>query len=301
MIKVGYVNFWKEEGEYWLTKYIRHNFGPTQEVHPLSNPDILLASVFGPIINVLKTKAKCKIFYTGENLKNYPHYDNDELLSRVFDLTIGFKRDDHSLRRIRVPLWIMYYDYYDFKENNNLMSYLEEKRAQNSSNKTLLASLVASHDSLAGHRSPMVNEVNTYGKVICPGRFGNNHPPIGNTVADKIRFISTSKINICPENSSGEGYITEKIFQALEGGTVPLYWAGEEPEPGILNPASYCFCDGKNPSDLKNKVQYLMKNIDSFVEAPMFSENAGMILSNLYENLRISIGALIKLREIEAS
>ena len=64
MIKVGYVNFWKEEGEYWLTKYIRHNFGPTQEVHPLSNPDILLASVFGPIINVLKTKAKCKIFYT---------------------------------------------------------------------------------------------------------------------------------------------------------------------------------------------------------------------------------------------
>ena len=48
-------------------------------------------------------------------------------------------------------------------------------------------------------------------------------------------------------------------------------------------------------------MKYLMKNIDSFVEAPMFSENAGMILSNLYENLRISIGALIKLREIEAS
>lgn len=30
-------------------------------------------------------------------------------------------------------------------------------------------------------------------------------------------------------------YFTEKIFQALEGGTIPIYWAIDFPEPEIIN------------------------------------------------------------------
>jgi hypothetical protein len=87
----------------------------------------------------------------------------------------------------------------------------------------------------------MCDAVSAYGQVIYPGEFRNNVRPIGKTTEDKIKFISQSVFNICPENSIAEGYCTEKIFQALEAGTIPVYWGVDLPERGLINEDKYCF------------------------------------------------------------
>ena len=58
-------------------------------------------------------------------------------------------------------------------------------------------------------------------------------------------------INATDGSVIDEGYFTEKIFQAFEGGTIPLYWSIGFPEPDIINKNKYCFCDVKNKEELE--------------------------------------------------
>ena len=45
---------------------------------------------------------------------------------------------------------------------------------------------------------------------------------------NKISILSKYKFNICYENtSSAKGWVTEKIFDSLRSGTVPIYWGAE--------------------------------------------------------------------------
>ena len=96
----------------YFTKFINYNIGETKLVKSNENPDILIASVFGDINNVIKCSSRCKIFYYGENLNNYSTYNNDNLLESIFDLIIGFRYTNLDKKMLRFPLWLMYYDYY---------------------------------------------------------------------------------------------------------------------------------------------------------------------------------------------
>ena len=82
-----------------------------------------------------------------------------------------------------------------------------------------------------------------------------------NTI-DKINYIKHSLFNICPENSSSEGYTTEKIFQAFEAGTIPLYWGYDLPEKDILNKNKYCFCNVEDINTLKQQIEDLNNSIE---------------------------------------
>ena len=109
-----------------------------------------------------------------------------------------------------------------------------------SKQKIMFATHVARHDR-GGVRAQICDAVSVHGQIIYPGEFRNNVGPIGKTTEDKIKFISQSIFNICPENSAAEGYCTEKIFQALEAGTIPVYWGVDLPERGLINEYKYCF------------------------------------------------------------
>ena len=60
-----------------------------------------------------------------------------------------------------------------------------------------------------------------YKNVDFRGKWKNN---IGTSVNDKIEWLKSYKFNICFENSSYPGYLTEKLFDAFMGGCVPIYW-----------------------------------------------------------------------------
>ena len=289
MITVSYVNFWKvSTNDNYFTHFINKNIDTVQIINYNNNPDILIASVFGSINIVQNSKAKCKIFYYGENLDRYPHYNNEKLLLDSFDLVVGFKYTNLEKKQIRFPLWLVYYKYYNYKPEHNIIDYIETKYKKNIKKeyKTVFTTLISHHDK-GGQRTKIYNEIvnNNYGSVMCPSNLKKNTNAIGNTTEDKINYISKSVYNICPENSIFEGYFTEKIIQAFEGGTIPFYWAIDLPEKGLINENKYCYCDIDNPIKLKENIKNAIENPHYYLEGNVFTANAPNIISNYYNTL----------------
>lgn len=294
MLRISYINFWKDPcNDNYLTKFIEENIGPVIKVKHDENPDILISSINGNINNVRNVKAKCKLFFYGENLNRYPPYNNDELLYDTFDLIIGFKKTDLSKKQIRFPLWLIYYKYYKYNEHDNILTHIQKKYNINiKKKKDIFGTVIARHDR-GGQRGKIYNELSKYGNIKSPGQWNNNTQHIGRTQNDKINYISTGMYNICPENSAYEGYFTEKIFQAFEGGTIPLYWAIDLPEPEIINRNKYLFCDINNKESLEKSIHNMCTNPNQYIEGDLFTKDAGkqiqLFYSTLLENILLKI------------
>lgn len=300
MLTITYINFWKNVGsvqDRWLTNFIKNNIDTNvQEISHYNitscnnHPDILISSCFGPITNVTKINAKVKIFFYGENLDRYPPYNNINLLKNTFDLIIGFKYTDKINKIYRLPLWITYYPYYNVNNSMNLITYLQSEYAKNILNTEKKGcSLISRHDR-GGQRTVFYNEMCKYCMVFCPSNFKKNMKSIGNGNNNKKRFLQKTVYNICPENSSYEGYCTEKIFQALEAGCIPLYWGVDLPEKELLNPNCYLFVKDINDSELvKCKVRDIVNNKNNYVVDNIFNENAKDILKKYYDDVKIGI------------
>ena len=289
MITLSYINFWNiNVKDFYFTHFINKNIDTVQIVNYNTNPDILIASVFGDINSVKNSTAKCKILYYGENLDRYPPYNNEKLLLDSFDLVVGFKYTNLEKKQIRFPLWLIYYKFYNYKPEHNIIDYIETKYKKNIKKeyKTVFTTLIARHDR-GGQRTKIYNEIvnNNYGSVMCPSNLKKNTNAIGNTTEDKINYISKSVYNICPENSIFEGYFTEKIIQAFEGGTIPFYWAIDLPEKGLINENKYCYCDIDNPIKLKENIKNAIENPHYYLEGNVFTVNAPNIISNYYNTL----------------
>lgn len=301
MITISYINFWEDPtNDSYFTKFVAHNIGEVKLVKPNEDPDILIASVFGDINNVVKCNSRCKIFFYGENLNRFWPYNNDNLLQNTFDLIVGFRYTNLDKKFLRFPLWLMYYDYYSTSNNeSNIVNYIESKYKENiKKNKTIFATIIARHDR-EGQRTKIWNALSKYessngkGKIISAGDFRNNTNKIGSSTEDKINHISQGIYNMCPENSAYEGYFTEKIFQAFEGGTIPIYWAIDLPEKGLINENKYCFCNINNQKEMEDAIDNAIINPNLYLEGNIFTENARQIIQGYYDNLRKNI--IIKL------
>jgi hypothetical protein len=294
MITIAYINYWKDSNnDNYFTKFIAHNIGQVQTVHFNTNPDILISSCMGNINNVRNVKAKCKLFFYGENLNRYPPYNNDKLLQDTFDLIVGFKATDLTKKQIRFPLWLIYYKYYKYADNDNILNYIQNKYNENiKKEKQLYATIVANHDR-GGQRTIIYNELSKYGDIKSPGKYHQNTTSIGKKPEDKINYISNGTYNICPENSAYEGYFTEKIFQAFEGGTIPLYWAVDLPESNIINKNKYCFCDINNKDKLEQSIHNVLNNPKQYIEGKLFTDNSAEYVQLFYSSLLDNI--LLKL------
>jgi hypothetical protein len=286
-IKILYINFWNDPfNDTYFSDFIKINLNcEIIHVNPNQNPDILIASVNGNINDIDKINAKCKIFYYGENLNRYPPYNNIELLKSKFDILVGFKYTNKKEKFLRFPLWLIYYPFYNFNYKNNIINYLENKYKENiAKNKNKFATLISRHDR-GGQRTVIYNILSKYGDIYCPGNFNNNTPKIGSTQKEKIVYISNSIYNICPENSIYEGYTTEKIFQAFEAGTIPLYWGYDLPEKEILNYNKYCYCKIENDNILTRQIEDVVLNKNNYIMGNIFNNNAQSVIETYYNDL----------------
>lgn len=95
-------------------------------------------------------------------------------------------------------------------------------------------------------------------KITWLGRaFAKNWPGYLGKVESKLATLNNYKFSICYENARGiPGYITEKIFDSMAAGCVPIYW-------GAPNIADYvppiCFVDKTEFVDLESLYDYLAK------------------------------------------
>lgn len=295
MIKISYLFFWYEnmDDEFYFSRYIKHHFGDMKIVNHNDNPDILFVSVFGYNLDYIKQiNAKIKIFFSGEN--EFYHFNNsylfkDESLKENFDIVLNFKYNN-----TRFPLWILYYKYLDYDENDNIITFIQSSYDKNvKKEKEFLTTLLSNSDSRQNNLRPyLYNFMSTYDKVICASKLFNNYPKICDGHDEKIKHISKSVFNICPENSSGEGYFTEKMFQALEAGTIPIYWASNFPEVNIINRNKYIFCDINDSNNIQKTIDDAITNKEirqTYIDGDVFTKDAKKYLKTYYDNLKNNI------------
>lgn len=106
-------------------------------------------------------------------------------------------------------------------------------------------------------KQSLCNMLNTVGE--CHSL--TNYMPYVRTLSiytqDFLNFIHNFKFCIVCENSTGKGYITEKIFHGFYGRCVPIYW-GTNPEEYF---DSDCYIDAKKDiNDIIKRVKLLNDN-----------------------------------------
>ena len=287
MNQIRYYNFWTTQlaKEIWFTKFIEHH-GLLKNYKGKVN----FYSVLGTTQSLRKRKHGVNIFFSGENMladrfNEYKHVCDE----KPFDFSMGFEYSENQ-NYLRFPLWIMtlFDPTADFEDIKKRVKQLSDFKPDE---RTGFCSLVASHD-WNGIRGQMIKQLSVIGDVSSGGKFRNNTDDL-NVLYDnnKFDFVRQYKFNICPENSNALGYVTEKIFQAIEAGSIPIYWgADNNPEPDILNKNAIIFWDinDDNKNSIK-QIETLFENKNEYIDyisQPRLKTGAEDIIWNYYTNLQ---------------
>lgn len=235
---------------------------------------------------------KFKFFYTQENTHaaNSPWLRWKEcwLWKDAPSLSIGFDYVDHP-KYIRFPYWIEHIfgpiatrqDVAAFVVKHNICVDLMSR--------TKDCAFICRQDYF-GDRAQLADLVAQIIPMSYPSDFRHNDDDMrGKFGDDKIAYLRQFKFNLCPENSNNKGYVTEKIFQAIEAGCIPIYWGNEGyPEPDILNPKAIVYLDKDNPEEglaLLSKLYADPKASAEFALQPRFLPGAEEKIYGYYERL----------------
>lgn len=272
---ISYHNFWDGQSadEIWFTGFLRDRgflskypnahfsfFSNLGDVHVLRVDEML-----HPINRHWK-----RIFFTGENIhyEVFSDYENHLLDHKSIDIALGFDAVDDE-RYLRFPLWIleMFPPQSSANQIFNICNALSHQKLENTRNRFCAmvagggASLLSEHLLL---RKSMVDSLSIISKVDCAGRFLRNTDDLQTLFNDdKAEFLKCYKFFICPENTSVEGYVTEKVFHSIGSGCIPIYRGSlNNPEPDVLNHDAILFWE----KDADNA--QLIKNVDELWNNP---------------------------------
>ena len=201
-----------------------------------NNPDYLIYNVFGGIHFNLKYKNCIKIAYFTEN--KIP--DLNEA-----DYAIGFHHITYLDRFYKVQ---RYNSFINIKK-------IRDELIKKPIRKKFCAAVISNYNYSDRFRIEFINKLGKYKKIDMGGGYNNN---VGGRVINKINFLSSYKFSIAMENSQGDGYTTEKIFESYISGTIPIYYGNYMVEE-IFNPKSYILIRGEK--DMLKKIEYI-KEID---------------------------------------
>lgn len=174
-------------------------------------PDIVFYSCFG----IDHRRFECiRIFYTGENLR--PNFN-------YCDYAIGFDYLNFQDRYVRFPIYMINATLVDEVLSERKPMSIDEVKAREFCN------FVYSNTKANPERSKFFRQLNEKRHVSSLGRHLNNDNRL-NQMADsrslitKIKVMRKFNFSIAFENSCTVGYTAEKIFDAFNARTIPIYW-----------------------------------------------------------------------------
>ena len=159
---------------------------------------------------------------------------------------------------------INYFDRY-FKnsiflsKNHSIINQVRKEVLKAPIRKKFCAAVISNCGKNYGFRLNFINKLSKYKKVDMGGRCRNN---INGPVSDKIEFLSNYKFSIAMENSDGDGYLSEKIYDSFRSGTIPIYY-GDYVIDEFINPKTYILIKGEK--DIDEKIEYI-KKIDNDIK-----------------------------------
>ena len=202
-------------------------------------PDYVIFNQFGRNNYDIENRFDCiKIFFTIENRP--PIFDE-------CDYAIGIHYIEKGDRYFRKPTEV-----HQLTALNNIYNATKIRRT-NIQKKKFCAWVVSNSGGTV--RNKFFDKLSEYKKVDSGGYFRNN---MGFKVEDKLGFLANYKFSICFENSKTLGYISEKLSDAFEAGTIPIYY-GDDSVLELINNKSYIHVRDEN--DFETKIE-MIKKID---------------------------------------
>lgn len=284
---VNHYNWWSSpEKNSWFSAFVKHHF-------PENRQRINIYSVFGPkqIVSIFHKKHK-KIFFTGENihLGSKSNQTYSDLCLQYVDLSLGFDYINAD-NYIRFPLWITYI--IPPESDENFIS--ESVRSINAARSSNLYScaLIASHDTWKT-RCTIHDSLRNVLDIKCPGKWHHNTNELWNEYGnDKLKYLRDFKFNICPENTNTSGYVTEKIFDAMRCGCIPIYSGSDNrPEPGLINPDSVIFWDSACSQLSIDKIRLLSRQKNAYDDFISNQKLTSMAVEYISERLYLLKNAI---------
>jgi len=192
--------------------------------YTLENPDLVIFSMFG---NSHFRYNKPKLLYSGENYfaYKYPSIMGTSDPWKYANYVIS-SFDYDTDRSLVMPDWVRKYGFDSLKGL---------KQPQLKFEKTKFATYIQGNCSQE-FRNNFVKELSKYKTVDCPGSCLNNMEanacPKGESKLEglqiKLNFCKDYKFVFAFENSTQQGYNSEKIVEPYFSGSIPLYWGDSQ-------------------------------------------------------------------------
>ncbi len=245
IIKVKYVDFYPEfqPEEHWLYQLLIKRY----QVVFSEQPDYLFFSCFGSRY----LQYDCiRIFISNEAV--YPNFNLYDYAVTYADFTVT----DRLLQNRDA--------FIDLKCRRIADSREEAEQLYNQ--KGQFCNFVFSN----GERDPFSKElfdaISKYQQVTSGGRYLNN---IGHLVDNLEEFQRDFRFSISCENSYYKGYITEKIVNALNAKTIPIYW-GDPDVSDIINTKAIINChDYPDIDSVVREIIRLNEDREAYIEKVM--------------------------------
>ena len=255
----------------WWTRFVEDVVGIKK-----SRFQYALFGVFGPKFLTRIPLPFPKVWLTEEDVEfRFKEY-NDHCLANV-NLSIGFRNVEHD-NYVRIPFWIYQFIDPGFVADDGQFGlsgktkflypqefYSKIIQANRFDGRSRFASIVSRHDSHgsgAGLRGDVMDALNEIGSVEAAGAWRNNTNALKEEFGDDLSmYLEDCRFNICLENTNSDGYVTEKVFHALLGGSIPIYWGGGAyMEPEVLTGNGIVLVGSSGISGVVEQVERLEGN-----------------------------------------
>jgi alpha(1,3/1,4) fucosyltransferase len=149
------------------------------------------------------------------------------------------------------------------------------------------AVVISNKGKMSQYRSIFLNKLRCHISVASGGRsFNNIGGPLPPGGPEKIKFIKKYRFNMCFENKSRAGYVTEKIVEAMMARCIPIYWG----DPDIVkefNPKSFInvheFSSEEACIKRITEIETNDQQYEAMLREPYFDQN----VPNLWYNLSL--------------
>lgn len=298
--RIYYTGFPSSIEDPWVKNFLMNIFLPQKyQTSRISiyDPDIQYFSVFQKRNLIIKSKAKNKIFWTGEDvINNYTDF-SDHCLNES-SLSIGFLPENEipenlRYKYIRFPLWLLFY-FINTPDNTiptkDYINSIVKKINQTQYIKTNFCALVAGHDR-NGIRGYLKSQLSDISEVKSAGSYLHNDDSLTKKYNNnKIEYLKSFMFNICPENTSTNGYVTEKLFQSFDAGCIPIYnGGGNYIEPEVINPNAIIYFTPEKSDQVINQVKELWQNpkyYSEFIKQPKLLDSSTDYIFNLIQEAK---------------
>ncbi len=240
IIKLGYVDISRtlNPKKDWFYKLLSQKY----QIEISDSPDYLIYGLFG---NKHHAYNCIKIFFTGEN--TVPNFN-------CCDYALGFHYISFGDRYLRLPLWRLGLE-------PNAQKVMRPKMSNQAALRRKFCAMVVSNmKQTDGIREAFFEKLSRYKTVDSGGRYKNN---VGGPVSDKKAFLKNYKFSLAFENTSSLGYCTEKLMDAFQAGTIPIYY-GDPSVAQDFNAKAFINCHDYNSID---DVIEAIRRLDSDDEA----------------------------------